>query len=816
MSTVKELQFALRTIVRYPWTHGSGAFIIAIAVATVLSTLSIMDEMLWAPLPGIERPERAAWLYPTRAERGVDHNEDEVTLANALYYREHAQTLDSVAWFNATHRVLLGGEEPEGVAGFAVSADFFRLTGSVPQLGRLIESGDTLEEARPVVVLGDEFWKRRFGGDLGVIGTQLDFDGVLHTVIGVTPERFFAQMGAPPSVWLSHRVTAEMRADRALSVPTLARLKPGADFAAVERELGQLSAAIAEAHPETDQGMSVKAVPLPNVLSRFRPLAFALVFAALFVLGAAGANTANLLLAQTAERTRELAIRQALGAGSWAIVRQWCWQVGVLMVLAIGAGTLLGRWALDGISASMPPHMKMSSYGTPDAAISLRSWLATVAVAAGAIPLIGVVPARQAARIAIGRALRDGGGGALGKAKGRLTRRWLVGLQVTFASALTFGALCGYLGFVQARAEPLGFDATGITELRLPSPEGVDLVQRGEFLEQLVRRWQGDAHGERVAMARSSDPPLSRTYQSQSFFVEGTPKPGPDRMPWGKRNDVGNDYFSLFSIPITAGRAFSAEDARGSRCVVIFSEKLAQSTFRADALPGGAVGRRVHLEAIEHITGAAHGPAEDESMRTCEVVGVAGEVRDLVEGGPGDIYFSASQSVQGGTVLVRGATPAALAALRSEIRRFDPRQVIWARSFEDVVDGAQWGWRILAALFASLAGIGLSLAGIGTYAMLSHSASLRSREFGLRAVLGARPRELAWLVVSENLSIGAGGIVVGVAGVAVGMALIAHYSPGWWAYVASAAFTAALLASSALLSARRVMALDPGLALRRR
>jgi hypothetical protein len=242
---------------------------------------------------------------------------------------------------------LLGQGEPEQLTGYAISGNFFRLMGTEPRLGRLIEPEDTLPEAPAVVVLGEGHWRTRFGADPKLIGAALNLDGVAHTVVGICPERFFGRLGNARQIWVPHRVTAEEIAGRDLKVAAQVRLKVGASFEQANRELDRLSFAIAEAHPQTDRGLSARAVPLRDVLNRFRPLAFALVLAALFVLAAAGANAANLLLAQTAERTRELAIRQALGAGRRALVWQWCLQVGVLMVIAIAVGTLLGQWAID-------------------------------------------------------------------------------------------------------------------------------------------------------------------------------------------------------------------------------------------------------------------------------------------------------------------------------------------------------------------------------------------------------------------------------------------------------------------------------------
>ena len=825
MILLKQLQFAARTLVRYPWTHGAATFILAVALAGVLCMLSLMDEMLWTPLPGIQHAERVAWIFPTRADQQSDLNSDAVSLANVLEYQERAQSFERVAWFTGAAHVLLGRGDPEQVVGYAVSGDFYQMMGTAPRLGRLIEPQDTLPEARAVVVLGESYWRTRFAADPALIGAELNLDGTVHTVVGISPDRFFGQLGNHRDLWVPHRFTAEDVANRDGQVAALARLAPGVSFEDANRELSSLSSKIAEAHPQTDLGMSARALPLTDVMTRFRPLAFALVLAALFVLGAAGANAANLLLAQTAERTRELAIRQALGATRWALVGQWCLQVGVLMSIAIALGTLLGRWAIDLTLASMPEHLKMTSYGLPEAQLSWRSWLITVGIASAATPLVSLVPARQAARVAISRALRDGGGGAVGKARAGALRRALVGLQVALASALTFGAACAYHGYLLASDAPLGFEPTGVVQLDLPGGSG-DAGERAEFLERLAR---GSSPGTDAAplLALVSDPPLTRMYDPQGFYPEGAPRPAPSELPMGKQHRVSPSYFDVLRIPLLEGRAFSSAERPDGPCAAVFSERLARGTFGA----GPAVGRRVHLtrdagarrgwraslpQPRRDASPGADANGADAGDITCEVVGVVADVRDVLDGSPGDLYLASAQWGDTGTLLVRGADAADLGRLAAELRRLDPHQVIQERSLAAIADGVNFGPRLIAALFIALALVGLGLASVGTYAMLAHSAASRQREFGLRALLGASPLQLAWLVAAENVPLGLGGVAIGLGVIGAGLVALADYEAGAWAYSGSALVMLVLLAAATLLSARRVLALEPGVALRRR
>jgi hypothetical protein len=509
-------------------------------------------------------------------------------------------------------------------------------------------------------------------------------------------------------------------------------------------------------------------------------------------------------------------------------VWQWCLQVGVLMVIAVALGTLMGRWAIDLTLSSMPGHLRMTHYGLPEAQLSWRSWFVTVAIALAATPLVSLVPARQAARIAIGRALRDGGGGALGKTRAGLLRRALVGLQVALASALVFGAGGAYRSYLQARDAPLGFEPAGVVQLSLHG-QG-DAGQRAEFLERVARGGASTPTSEvgpAPMLALVSDPPLMRWSESQKFYAESASRPTHVEMPWGKRNRVSPSYFRLLDIPLLEGRTFTDDDRADGPCVVIFSQRLARSTFQD--VP--AVGRRVHLPAEPGARtgwratlpqprrdGARPGDptgADSEDI-TCQVVGVAADVHDIIDGRPGYLYLVSAQWGNANTLLVRGADAAGLSRLATELRRFDPHLAIEELPLSALVEGASFGPRIIAALFIALALVGLTLAAIGTYAMLAHAASTRRREFGLRTLLGATPAQLAWLIAVENVPIGIGGIVVGLGTVGVGLTALAGYDPGPWAYPGSGAVMLILLALATLLCVRRLLALEPGIALRRR
>lgn len=794
MALIRGMQFALRTLTRYPGAHAAAILILSLAIGTVVAILSIVDELLWSPMRGIEAPEETVQLFAVSETGAVDTNRDVLRLPNVAYVQDHDVAFEDVAWLTFTRRALFNGDEPEELVGRSVSGGFFPLMRTRAALGRLIEPQDTVPGAAPVVVLGEEFWARRYSRAPNIVGSSLTLDGVEHRVVGIAPQGFFSQFGGVASVWLPHVATAEERANRDSFVAAFARLKPGIGIEQGNQDLRRMAEKIAQAHPDTDEGMSIAAVPLGDIMSRFRPIAIALVLAALLVVGVASANVANLLLAQALQRTREFAVRQALGADFRMILHHWGSQIAILMVVAAGIGTLLGHWVIEWVVSGMPTMIKNSASSAIDPSLDWHSWILTLVIAVSCTLVIAFVPARQATRANLGRVLRDGGGGAAGRVKGRLISRSLLCAQVTLASALTFGSLSAYLHFVYQKEKPLGFDAADVTQLHLTNLHGTGdgwtkLLGR---LQQLVEHQA--AFSGRLALV--NDPPLTKEYEELRFYVEGTAKPEAAAMLWGKRIAVSPSYFSVLGVKLVEGRGFGPEHGAGAPCALVFSKKLAQGTFGSEPV----VGRRVHLEA----------------GGTCEIIGVVEDVHDVLDHGPGDVYVSIFQSPPQDKVvaLAKGSSSSLIDDLRRRIRDGAPHQVIVETPLTEVVAATLWPYRTLVGFFSVIAGLGLALSVIGIHAMMSHAQNVRRKELAIRAALGAEPIQQAVLVVRDSAIAGLIGIGLGLSLAVLVLSSASSWRPAGWVYLTTIAVVAAFLATSALLCFRRVAALTPAAALR--
>nr|PZN27104.1 MAG: hypothetical protein DIU78_05960 [Pseudomonadota bacterium] len=618
-------------------------------------------------------------------------------------------------------------------------------------------------------------------------------DGLEHRVVGIAPQGFLSPFGGVANIWLPHAPSAEERANRDAFVAAFARLKPGIGLDQGNQDLRRLAEAIARAHPDTDEGMSIAAVPLGDVLSRHRPIAVALVLAALLVVGVASANVANLLLAQALHRAREFAVRQALGADARTILQHWGSQIAILMVLATAIGTLLGHSVIDWVVSGMPTLINNQASSIVDARLDARSWLLTIAIAASCTLLIALVPARQATRASLARVLRDGGGGAAGMVKGRLISRALVCAQVTLASALTFGSLSAYLYFVHQKEKPLGFDAADVTQLHLPNLHGAlrsashSRTQGDEWTRLLGRLRQLVEHEAAFSgrLALVSDPPLTKEYEELRFYLEGTPKPEAAAMLWGKHVAVSPSYFSVLGIDLVEGRGFGAEHGEGSPCVLVFGKKLAENTFGS----APAVGRRVHLE-----TGG-----------TCTIIGVAQDVHDVLDHGPGDVYVPIFQSPPQDKVvaLAKGASARLIDDLRRRIRAVAPHQVIVETPLPEVVAATLWPYRMLVWFFSVIAALGLTLSVVGVHAMTSHTLTVRRKELAIRAALGAQPHQQALLVIRDSALAGLLGIALGLSLAVLALSSASAWRPPSWVYVATVAIVGGLLSLIAPHAARR-------------
>ena len=649
----------------------------------------------------------------------------------------------------------------------AVSDNYFPALRVTPHLGTLVTSAS----GSPVrVVLGHSFWMRTFAGDPTVIGRHVRVEGQPAVISGVVPRSFRGTFMAVeidgyvalddygvlmPDVtrWLYNN-----RKAKALHV--FGRLKPEVSLSEAQARMDVLMATLGTEHPATDAGVGARVIPEPlarplpmravtDTLPRVRLLALAI---AALVLLIACMNVANLLLVRSSARQREMAVRAALGASRLRLIRQMVTEGLVLAVLGGVAGLALGQLVLAlfvarlDIGADMPLHVDATFDGR------VFAYAATAATATGL--LIGLWPAWRASRADARAALHDGGKGLSDSADRQRLRRVLVVGQIAGSLALLIVAGLFVRSLLSAQRINLGFDAAHLVTARLdPRQIGYDEDRTNEFYRELRRRVAAWPEVASAAIAFST--PMSHLIAGGSIYIEGRDVPASTQPPASFINRVGHGYFDTMRIPILRGRAFVEDDERATsktRAIAIVNETMAAKYWPGE----DPIGKRLRVYAPEE--------------PWLEIVGVAADSKYVLifEEPRPFLYLPMERDLSLRTLHVRahGSPAPLLPRLEREIRALAAEMPIAdLRTMEESLSGA-FGFlifRIGAIQAAGMGGLGLLLAVIGVYGVVSFGASLRTREIGIRVALGAAPRDVRRMILAQGIQLAGAGIVLGIA-----------------------------------------------------
>jgi len=722
---------------------------IALAVGSNTAVFTLVHSMLLRPVPLVREPERLVALTMTQPRLGVDGGD--LSVIDYLDLARRCTSCQAMATFNGENVVFREGEESERLGGLAMTTDLFAVLGVEPVLGRAFLPEEGQEGRDAVVVLSYGLWQRRFAEDPTAVGRTVSINGRPRTVVGVMPAGFrFPEIA---DLWLPLVPDlAEQRTDRYMD-GTLARLAPGVSQAEAQAELATIAADLAAHYPDTNAGWSVELIPFRDAMAEGMHRSLLLAQGAvLFVLLIACANVANLLLAREVSRQREVAVRLALGAGRFRVVRQLLTESLVLAVLGGGLGLLLARWSLDWVLASNPEEWPFWL----DFSMNWPVLLATLGLSVGAGLLFGMLPALRAARPELVSSLKEGGaqGGT-----GRSRQRWqriLVSGEVALAVVLLFGALLLVRSFVSILHADVGFDTKRILVLRTYLPEGQYETRESRIalLDQALERVAAlpGVVGATFTGAVPADDGSGTTLLLPEGQVFGR-----DEVPLVTYIGSTAGFFRALGVPLLAGRGFTAEEGRNPEATVaVVNRALAERLWPGEE----AVGRRVRI-------------GEGDEARWLTVIGVAGDLQyeEFGEETPAArLQIHLPYSLTGwhnSALLVRTAgDPAALAPLvREEIRAVDPTLPVWdVRTMAEVLQYTTWGQRILSELFAYFGVLALVLGGLGIYGVMAYGVSQRLHEIGIRLALGAREEEVVSLVMGSGLALFGSGLALGLGG----------------------------------------------------
>lgn len=751
-SLVQDVQYAFRGFMRTPGFTAIACLTLAIGTGANATVFSFVDALLFRPARGVEDPSRLVAIYTSDFSSGPY---GATSYPDYLSIKQEVPAFTGIAAVRQTAGFALIDRRVERLRAAAVAPAYFDVIGLRAAHGRTFNADDAAGDAPAVAVISDQLWSRLFNSDPAALGSSLELDQVPHTIVGIAPPGFDGlNLGAGTEIWTVLQPSPQMltaRGSRGLAL--IGRLAIGVTLEQAQAQLDGIADRLARAFPATNLGTlhaPERPRPMTAVIHTRMPPQFraeirmasaVMMAAALLVLLTACANVSNLLLTRATTRSREMAIRLALGSSRARLVRQLLVETMLLGAAGAGAGLLVAMWLSDALPSFFPPEQaRLLAAGVDTRVIAF-----SLALAAAASLIFGLAPSLQALRPSAIGALRGEAGHAREGPLGARLRRGFVVLQVALAFVLLASAGLLVRSLRNSLEADLGFGTRSVVLATVELRPGVLEFHGRAYFHEALARVRATPGVESASLVAS--PPLTRASR-RDFTVRGyQPRPGEDmELPF---NSVEPRYFETMRIPVLAGRAFDDRDVPLGAPVAIVNEIVAMRYFN-----GNAVGERII----------------DGSGQELEIVGVvpAGAYLSVQDPPVPMVYYPASQRYSPlMTFVARTAvTPESLVEpIARELRGMQTPGVAVTRT--TTMDGhlgeVMAGDRITAALVGACGVLALGLAMIGVYGVVSYSVVLRTREIGVRVALGARDRDVMRLVLSEGFRLTMAGAAVGAA-----------------------------------------------------
>jgi putative ABC transport system permease protein len=796
-AVAQDLRYAVRTLAKAPAFTALVLVTLGLGIGANTAIFSALNAVLLKPLP---------YPHPERLVRLVAHNplmaipSSNVSAADFIDWQRDARAFEGLAAFvrfSTTTRPRNADETAERIGG-AAQTNLFAVLGVAPAAGRDFAPADVHPGAATASIVSHGFWQRRYGGDTSAVGRPLR-PGSATALVGVMPRGFAYPDGV--DMWVPDylRPSSDPRDNR--QYEAIGRLKPGVTAAQAQAELDTISARLEAAHPSTNRGWRVRAVPLTDFIVGDAKRTLLLLLGAVgLVMLVACANVANLFLAHAAGRQREIAVRSAIGAGRGRIFRQVLTESVLLSMMAGALGILIARWGLQlliAIGASGIPRLEHASLDRNVLAFSV-----VVSIATGV--LFGILPALLLSRSNVVQALREGTRSAGSRHR---TRKVLVVAEVALALVLLVAAGLLARSFRGLQQVDVGFDPHNVLTMRvsLSGPKYVKPETVPVFFQSAVERISS-VPGVRSAAAVLSLPVGGGGfYLGRGFIRPGMPHPTEGYSAGFQMVTPG--YFKTLGVPLYQGRDFDARDSATAPRVVIVNRTIAQRNFKGE----DPIGQKIHVWKDEQ------GPRE--------IIGVSGELKssDLTAAAGAEMFVPLAQSPSSDmTFVVRtdGAPGLAASAVKGALQAIDPTQAAYdVKTFDAIMADALAQQRFSVVLFTAFAALALVLAAVGLYGVMSHVVAGRSHEMGVRMALGARPSEVRGLVVKQGLWLLAIGMAAGIPAALAASQLLGKLLYGVRpadpvTFAGMSLVIAAVTCVSAYLPARRATRVDPAIVLR--
>jgi putative ABC transport system permease protein len=804
-SLVQDVTFGVRMLRRQPGFTAVAVLALALGIGANTAIFSVVDAVLWRPLPF----PRADRLVAIGEQRAPDRQTmGPVAPADFVDWRARSRAFTTMAAASDFNLNLSGDGEPQRLRALALSPGFLDALGIEPARGRVFRA----EEEEPgslVAILSDNLWRARFGSDPQILGRKILLNAEPYEVIGVMPAGFW--WTSNPEVIVPLRLSASQRAIRSLhSFKVVARRRPGVSIDQARAEMDAIGRKLAEQYPAENTGHAPMVVPLrESLVGDMRDALLLLLVAVGLVLVIACANVSTLLMARGTTRRKEIAIRLAMGAGRWRLVRQLLTESVVLAFIGGGAGVLFASWSVAAMGRALPARLT-GLPGLDRVSVDGRVLAAAIAATLATSLLFGVLPAAAAARQDLGATLNEEGRSGTTGVHARRARAALVVAEMALSVVLLVGAGLLLVSFHHLTSVAPGFQAENVVTMRvtLPGAKYGDATRVVQFYESLLARIRTMPGVDRAGAVTLL--PFGSGDSRSGFLIENRTEPSPIPVRAHPRL-VSPDYLAAMRIPLIRGRFFTERDAGSSPEVVIINETTARRFWPNE----DPLGRRISFEF--------------NPPRWLQIVGIAGDVKHqrLDAAANPEAYLPYLQSgnaanARGMTIVVRTRADAATLAplMRGAVRELDADQPVGAiRGMEELVGESVAPQRLNLLLVAAFAIVALTLTAAGLYGLMAYLVAQRTHEIGIRIALGASPGSVLALMLRQAGTMTLAGLVLGVAG-ALGLTrwlttiLFGVRPTDAGVYVAVSALLAVVAFLAVVVPSSRATRVDPLKALR--